>query len=407
MAVFEYRALDARGKNTKGIIDADSESHARTKLRSLGKYPVAITLTAKGRSKTGGQGSGFGLFRRVKSEEISVMTRQLATLLGASIPLVQALDSLVAQTRNSGLKKVIAQIKGAVNEGNSLTNALSEHPKIFSSVFINMVRAGEASGTLDIVLERLADFAENQEALKGRFRAALVYPVFMGVIGSAILFVLITYIVPNITQVFAEMNRVLPLPTLFLIGLSDFLKIYWWVVVIIIAVIISGVRYLVRKPAGKKLWDYVKLKVFILGPVLQKVVLARFSSTLGSLLESGVGLMMAMQIVQALVDNVHISKVIDQAMEQLRKGQSMTIALSDSEWFPPMFIQMIAVGEQSGTLEAMLKKVSSAYEREVETAIVGMTSLIEPLMIVGMGLAVGFIVLSILLPIFEMNQMIG
>lgn len=407
MAVFEYRALDARGKNTKGIIDADSESHARTKLRSLGKYPVTISLTTQGRSKTGGHGSGFGLFRRVKSEEISVMTRQLATLLGASIPLVQALDSLVAQTRNAGLKKVIAQIKGAVNEGNSLTHALSEHPKIFSSVFINMVRAGEASGTLDIVLERLADFAENQEALKGRFRAALVYPVFMGIIGSAILFVLITYIVPNITQVFAEMNRVLPLPTLFLIGLSDFLKIYWWVVFMIIGVIIFGMRYLVRKPAGKKVWDYVKLKSFILGPVLQKVILARFSSTLGSLLESGVGLMMAMQIVQALVDNVHVSKVIDQAMEQLRKGQSMTVALSDSEWFPPMFVQMIAVGEQSGTLETMLKKVSSAYEREVETAIIGMTSLIEPLMIVGMGLAVGFIVLSILLPIFEMNQMIG
>jgi general secretion pathway protein F len=166
-------------------------------------------------------------------------------------------------------------------------------------------------------------------------------------------------------------------------------------------------RYFVRKPAGKKLWDYVKLKAFILGPVVQKVILARFSSTLGSLLESGVGLMMSMQIVQALVDNVHVAKVIDQAMEQIRKGQSMTVALSDSEWFPPMFVQMIAVGEQSGNLEAMLKKVSSAYEREVETAILGMTSLIEPLMIVGMGLAVGFIVLSILLPIFEMNQMIG
>jgi general secretion pathway protein F len=407
MAVFEYKALDAKGKNVKGIIDADSEAQARARLRSLGKYPVSITVTTKGPNKTASHGQSFTLFRGVKSEEVSIMTRQLATLLGAGIPLVQALESLVAQTRNSALKKVIAQIKGTVNEGNSLTNALGEHPKIFSSVFINMVRAGEASGTLDIVLERLADFAEKQESLKGRFRAALIYPVFMGVIGSAILFILITYIVPNITQVFNEMNRVLPLPTLFLIGLSDFLKMYWWVVLILIIIALSGVRYLIRKPPGKKAWHYVKLKVFILGPVAQKVILARFSSTLGSLLESGVGLMMSMQIVQALVDNVHVSKVIDEAMEQIQKGQSMTMALSNSQWFPPMFVQMIAVGEQSGNLEGMLKKVSQAYERDVEVAILGMTSLIEPLMIVIMGLAVGFIVLSILLPIFEMNQMIS
>jgi len=407
MAVFEYKALDTKGKNVKGIIDADSEAQARSRLRSLGKYPVSITVTTKGTSKTTGHGQSFALFRGVKAEEVSIMTRQLATLLGAGIPLVQALDSLVAQTRNSALKKVIAQIKGTVNEGNSLTNALGEHPKIFSSVFINMVRAGEASGTLDIVLERLADFAEKQDALKGRFRAALIYPIFMGVIGSAILFILITYIVPNITQVFNEMNRVLPLPTLFLIGLSDFLKVYWWVVLIVVIVAFTGVRYLIRKPTGKKAWHYFKLKVFILGPVAQKVILARFSSTLGSLLESGVGLMMSMQIVQALVDNVHVSKVIDEAMEQIQKGQSMTMALSNSQWFPPMFVQMIAVGEQSGNLEGMLKKVSQAYEREVEIAILGMTSLIEPLMIVIMGLAVGFIVLSILLPIFEMNQMIS
>ncbi len=407
MAVFEYRALDARGKKQKGIIDANSEVQARTKLRSMGKFPVSITLTSKELSKSDGQRRRLILFRRVKSQEVTLMTRQLATLLGAGIPLVQALDSLMAQTRNSMLKKVIAQIKGAVNEGNSLTNALGEHPRIFSSVFINMVRAGEASGTLDIVLERLADFSEKRDELQGRFRAALVYPIFMAVIGAAILFILITYIVPNITQVFADMNRVLPLPTLFLIALSDVLKNYWWVVLLLFGIIMAGLRFIIRKPSGKKAWDYVKLKSFILGPVHQKVVLSRFSSTLGSLLESGVGLMMSMQIVQALVDNVHISKVIDEAMEQIRKGQSMTVALSASEWFPPMFIQMIAVGEQSGNLEAMLKKVSKAYEREVETAILGMTALIEPLMIVAMGLAVGFIVLSILLPIFEMNQLVG
>jgi general secretion pathway protein F len=406
MPVFEYRALDAKGKNIKGIVDADSESQARTRLRSQGKYPVSIAVSRSKKNKAG-SGGGFGLLDRVKSEEISIMTRQLATLMGAGIPLVQALDSLVEQTRNSVLKKVIAQVKGSVNEGNTLTNALGEHPRLFSAIFINMVRAGEASGALDIVLERLADFSEKQEALKGRLRAALVYPIFMAVIGSAILFILITYIVPNITQVFTEMDKVLPLPTLFLIGLSDFLKIYWWACLIFIGVIISGLRYFILKPTGRSCWDYLKLKMFIVGPVVQKVTLARFSSTLGSLLESGVGLMTAMQIVRTLVNNVHVAQVIDEAMEQIQKGKTMTSALSESEWFPPMFVQMVAVGEQSGSLEEMLDKVAKAYEREVETAILGMTSLIEPLMIAIMGLAVGFIVLSILLPIFEMNQMIG
>ena len=404
MPVFEYRALDARGKNIKGIVDADSEALARTKLRSQGRYPVAIAVSRSKQGKTGGQ--GIGLFERVKSEEISIMTRQLATLLGAGIPLVQCLDSLVAQTRNSVLKKVIAQIKGSINEGNTLTNAFSEHPKLFSSIFVNMVRAGEASGALDIVLERLADFGEKQEVLKGRLRAALIYPIFMAVIGSAILFILITYIVPNITQVFNEMDQVLPLPTLFLIGMSDFLKAYWWAFCIFLVLVYLGFRAFIRSPAGRSFWDLFKLKVFITGPVMQKVILARFASTLGSLLESGVGLMTSMQIVRTLVNNVHVARVIDKAMDQIQKGQSMTDALSESEWFPPMFVQMIAVGEQSGNLEVMLDKVAKAYEREVETAIMGMTSLIEPLMIAIMGMAVGFIVLSILLPIFEMNQMI-
>lgn len=407
MPVYEYRALDATGKNIKGILDADSEQLARSKLRSQGKYPVSITRSRSRQSAADGRGVGFGIFDRVKSEEISVMTRQLATLLGAGIPLVQALDGLVQQTRNASLKRVVAQIKGSVNEGNTLTNALGEHPKLFSSIFINMVRAGEASGALDIVLERLADFGEKQEALKGRLRAALVYPVFMAVIGSAILFILIAYIVPNITQVFNEMDRVLPLPTLFLISLSDFLKTYWWALIIFVIVATLLVRSLLKRPGGKAFWDLVKLKMFIIGPVIQKVILARFASTLGSLLESGVGLMNSMQIVRTLVANVHVTRVIDEAMEQIQKGQSMTGALADSEWFPPMFVQMIAVGEQSGTLERMLEKISSAYEREVETAILGMTSLIEPIMIAAMGVAVGFIVLSILLPIFEMNQLIG
>ena len=407
MPVFEYKALDKSGKAIKGIIDADNNAQARVKLRTQGKFPVLIQESNRRQSKQKRFKYGKGAFERIKSQDISAMTRQLATLMGAGIPLVQALGSMVEQTKKSVLKKIIAEIKDSVNEGNTLTAALADHPRFFTPIFVNMVRAGEASGSLDIVLERLADFSEKQEALKGRLQAALIYPLFMAVIGSAILFILITYIVPNITQVFHEMNRILPLPTLFLIGLSDFLKAYWWGLFLVVALCIAGLRYYVQTSRGRRVWDLIKLRIPIIGPVVHKVIIARFASTLASLLDSGVGLMTSMQIVRALVNNVQIAVVIDKTMEQIEKGQSMTGALSESIWFPPTFVQMVAVGEQSGSLEKMLKKISSAYEREVETAILAMTSLLEPIMIAGMGLAVGFIVVSILLPIFEMNQMIG
>lgn len=406
MAVYEYKALDQQGKNRKGIVEADSESRARAKLRSAGKFTVSLK---ESKVKTGAVSQSWltsSLFNRITSEEVYVITRQLATLHGAGIPLDAALASLVEQTRNPAMKKILAQVKGKVNEGKTLAQALGDHPKLFSHIYINMIRAGEESGSLSVVLERLADFSENQQALRGRLKAALVYPVFMAFIGSAILFILIAYIVPNITQVFKEMEQTLPLPTRFLIGFSTFLKTYWWALLICGMVLVFSFRIFVKTPRGRSLWDLVKLKIPIIGPVAQKIILARFASTLASLNKSGVEFMVAMDIVRTLINNVRIAEVIDEAMEHIRKGKSMTVALAASPWFPPMFVQMIAVGEQSGNLEAMLNKIAGAYERDVETAVRGMTSLLEPLMITVMGLAVGFIVISILLPIFEMNQMI-
>ncbi len=408
MPVYEYKALDKAGKSRKGIIDADSTNSARKKLRAKGNYPISIQeSSARAQKREGGKQASLRFFDRITSKEIHIFTRQLATLLGARIPLVPSLSSLISQTDNPAFKKVIAQIKESVNEGKTLTNAMAEHPKVFSSIYLNMIRAGEASGSLDIVMEKLADFGEKQEALKGKLTAALIYPCVMALICVGVLFILITYIIPNITQVFVEMDRILPLPTRILLGVSDFLIAYWFVVLAFVVLVLVGARFFIRSKRGRYLWDYLLLKMPVVGTVLQKIILARFSSTLGSLLESGVGLIASMEIVKTIMNNSRISQVVDEAIGQIREGKSMTLSLSNSPWFPPMFVQMVGVGEQAGTLEKMLSKVAEAYEREVESAVLGMTALIEPIMIVLMGGVVGVIILSILLPIFEMNQMIG
>ena len=408
MPVYEYTALDRAGKNIAGIIDADSTVAARQKLRASGKYPVQVQETEVRAKPAGATELTLpSLFNRVKADDIHALTRQLATLLNAGIPLVGALDALMEQTGNPPLKKIIAQVKESVNEGSSLTNALKKHPRLFSGIYINMVRAGEASGSHDVVLERLADFGEHQQALKGRFQAALIYPMFMAVIGAGVLFFLLSFVVPNLTRIFTEMKQVLPLPTTMLIGFSTFMRSYWWLILLLIVGVVFGLKEFVKRPRGRYIWDSLKLRLPVLGQINRKIALARFGRTLGSLLQSGVPLITSLQIVRNIVNNVLIGDVTDDTMEDIQAGKSLHFALGKSAWFPPVFRQMVAVGEQSGDLEKMLHKIADAYEREVETRITGLTALIEPVMILLMAVIVGFIVISILLPIFEMNQMVG
>ncbi len=409
MPVYEYTALDTSGKSKNGIIDADSAVTARQKLRGSGMFPVEVKEVAV--SMPSGLPSArsvsvSGLFKRVRPVEISVMTRQLSVLLAAGVPLVGALDALGSQIPNPLLKRIVAQIKESVNEGNSLAFSLSQHPKAFSNIYVNMVRAGEASGALDIVLGRLAEYAENQDALRGRFRAALVYPVFMAFVGSLVLFFLVTVVVPNITQIFEEMHQTLPLPTVVLIAVSGFLKSFWWAVVLAGLGLIFAVKQFVTTARGHYLWDKVKLRMPVVGDITQKMAVARFSRTLGTLLESGVPLLSALEIVRNIVNNELIGEAIDNAAEEIEAGKSLAIPLGRSPWFPPIAVQMISVGEQSGELEAMLNKVADTYEKDVESRIMAMTSILEPVMILVMAVVVGFIVVSILFPILEMNQMI-
>jgi general secretion pathway protein F len=407
MPVYEYTALNDKGKKLKGIIDAQSTVAARQKLRESNIYLTDLLETSGAKKDSPLKQPLGGLFRKVGSREVTVMTRQLATLLGAGLPLVQSLATLIAQTSHPQLKTILSQIKEEVNEGSSFSQTMTHYPQVFPAFYLNMVRAGEASGTLHLVLERLADFSEKQQALKGRVRAALAYPLFMFLIGSVVLFFLVAFVVPNVTRIFDEMHQTLPLITILLIGVSRFLETFWWLIVAgLIGAFVALKYFLSKTQKGRTLLDRTLLALPVVGQMNRKIAVARFSRTLGTLLESGVPLLASLEIVRNIVGNSLISDAIQKAGNDVREGQSLSAPLARSGLFPAISVEMISVGEQSGNLEPMLYRIAEAYEKEVESSITMLTSLLEPIMILVMGLAVGFIVVSILLPIFEMNQLV-
>ena len=407
MPVYEYTALNTKGKTISGIVDAESAQSARQKLRGSRIYPVSIKETHETSVKRSSWLSGFSSsFIRVKPAEISMMTRQLSTLVGAGFPLVSALDTLIPYTKSQGFKRVLAQIKDAIVEGNSFAAALSTYSGIFSPVYINMVRAGESSGTLEIVLDRLADITEKQQALNSRIKSALAYPILMAVIGMLVLFFLLTFIVPSIASIFSDMGKALPAPTQILIGISNFFKSFWWIIGILAAGAMVALVQIKKTEKGLYQWDRAILNMPGVGILIKKLAVARFARTMGSLLENGVTMLSALGIVQNIVGNVLLSRAISQSADDVGKGQGLGASLLSTALFPGLSIQMIMVGEQSGELEAMLNKVADVYENEVESTVMSLTSLLEPLMILFMAVIVGFIVLSICLPIFEMNELI-
>jgi general secretion pathway protein F len=407
MAVFEYSALDASGKKVSGIIDADSAAAARQKLRAARIFPVSVHEARAGEVKPERQPFSLGRGRRrIRPAEAAMLTRQLATLLGAGFPLVPALDTLLSQGRSHTFNRILAQVKDSVVAGSSFAAALARYPGTFSTLFINMVRAGETSGTLEIVLDRLAEIGEKQEELKNRIRSAMTYPLLMLAVGLLVLFFLLTYIVPSITAIFADMNQVLPAPTRFLIRLSALVQSGWWLLLLVVAGLVVLVRMLGKTAKGRFLIDRSLLRLPAVGALVRKMAVARFSRTLGSLLENGVVLLAALEIVKNVVGNVLLADAVAAAAREVGKGQGLGNALAGSRVFPDLPIQMISVGEQSGQLEAMLYKVADVYENEVQATILRMTSLLEPVMILLMGIVVGFIVLAICLPIFEMNTLI-
>lgn len=405
MPVYEYRALNTSGRAVKGIVDADSSRAARLKLRRNGIFPTELHEEAEAQ----GDKREFDVLRflrRVKLQEVAITVRQLSTLLSAGLPLVESLTAIIEQVPNPALKKIVTQVRERVNEGSSLADAFAQHPRIFSSLFVNMTRAGERSGALEIVLERLADFTENQVAFRHKVSAAMVYPILMTFVGIGVLGFLLGYVIPTVTQIFEDLKQTLPLPTLILMMASDALRRFWWVGVVVLALMLLGIDRYSRTEAGRLVLDRVKIKAPIFGPLALKVAIARFTRTLAILLRSGVPVLTSMDIVKNVVSNRVLEHVIEEARDNIREGQDIAPPLRRSQLFPPMATHMIAVGEKSGKLEDMLMRVADTFETDVETTVQGLTALIEPLMILLMGSVIGFIALSILLPIFQINQIV-
>ncbi len=407
MPVYDYKALDGRAKTLTGIVDADSRQGARQKLQGQGLFPVTIEESRETATRPGNKRfREFNPLARIRPAEIGMMTRQLATLMGAGFPLVSALEAVISQTESARLKAVLAQLRERIVEGQSLAEALQAYPAIFSAVYTNMIRAGEASGTLEVVMERLADISERQEAMKSRIRAAMTYPILMLLLGSAILFFLMTHVVPNITGIFVEMQRTLPAPTRILIAISQFLQQYLVAVLLALPVVIVALRQLFKTEKGRRLYDQALFKLPVIGSIVRKLSAARFAQMLGSLIENGIPMLGALQVVRGITGNRLFGETIDKAAENVSKGMGLAHSLRGVELIPALAVQMIEVGEQSGELEKMLAKIADFYESQLESQLLGLTSIMEPLMIVVMGLVIGFIVLSICLPIFEMNQLI-
>lgn len=406
MAIYSWTGYTEKGKASSGMIDASSLREAKLRLRSQGMFVSSIAEEEHGIAHPLRDMSLKGILGRVRMEDLAVTTRQLSTLVGASIPLVDALSALFEQTDSPAMKKTIAQVRDSVNEGLSFADALARHKRVFPDLYVNMVRSGEASGALDVVLLRLAEFLEGQHRLRSKVVAALLYPAVLLLISLAVLMYLLTAVVPKVVGMFESMNQVLPLPTRLLIAISSFLSATWWIVIIAVVAAVVLVSRWKRTDRGALRFDEFKMNVPIYGPIFRKVSVARFARTLGTLLASGVPIIESLRIVKTVVLNRIMEMAIEDSIAEVMDGSSLAAPLKRSGVFPPILVHMISVGEKSGSLEEMLTKAADSYEGDLETTIAGLTSILEPVMIVIMGGIVGFVVISILMPMLEMSTIV-
>ncbi|HEY2524874.1 MAG TPA: type II secretion system inner membrane protein GspF [Candidatus Binataceae bacterium] len=404
MPVFAYRGLAPNGRSVAGVVDADSVRTARGKLRDRGIFPTELAEAEQAvRRRLSEYLPSFG--RRIPPSELSLLTRQLSSLLGAGVQLVDALAALADQSARPVTKRLLSQIRERVREGTSLGDALAAHPDTFSDLYIGMVRAGEAAGALETVLNRVADFSENQAEFKAKVTHALTYPIIMVCVGSAIMFFLMGYVVPQVATIFQQNNAALPLPTVILIAISNFISNYWMLLLLAIAATVAGVTYALSTRRGRRFYDTWLLRIPYIGATVTRVLCARFSRTLATMLQSGVQLLPALASVKHVITNALLADTIEESRTSIREGHGMTHPLAQSGLFPPLLIEMIRVGERTGEVESMLERVADTYEREVERSLNQLTTLLEPLMTLAMAGIILFMMLAILLPIFQLNQL--
>ncbi len=405
MAAFEYQALDAQGHAIKGVLEGDAERQVRAALREKGLTPLRVEIIDQ-RAEARRGGWRFSLGRGIPGSELALITRQFATLIHAGLTIEECLNALIEQAETTRARAVLAGVRTRVLEGQSLARSLAQFPESFPDIFRSMVDAGEQSGKLDEVLERLAEYTENRQNLQQKVLLAFIYPALVTLVAAAVVIGLLVYVVPQVTRVFENTGQTLPVVTRVLIGISNFLRGggWWWLVGL--AAGLFAFRTALKEPHLKQRWHYFLLRMPLVGRLLRGTNAARLASTLGILTASGIPLLNAMQSAVQTVSNLPMRAAVDDALRQIREGGSLSRALGRTKLFPPLVVHLIASGEATGKLDQMLERAAEAQTRELENWVRALTALIEPVLILVMGGIVLFIVLAILLPIFEMNQLI-
>jgi type IV pilus assembly protein PilC len=426
MPKYSYVAMDSRGKETKGTLDVSTQNEAISRVKEMGLFPTRIVevekekkpekaakATGKAKSKkSGGVNINIkipGLSGRVKSKVLTAFTRQLATLVDAGLPLLRGLRVLEKQEKNPTLRSIIGDLALSIEGGSTFSEGLAQHPKVFNRLYVNMVKAGELGGVLEVVLTRLAEFMEKAQKIKGKVIAAMFYPVAVLVVATAILIILMVKVVPSFKSVFEGMleGSQLPAFTRLVLGISTAIKDHLLITSGVIAVVIILFMIFKRTKFGRHIWDKFKLKMPIIGPVISKVAISRFTRTLGTLISSGVPILQALTIVRETAGNVIVSNAVGAVHDSVKEGETITAPLEASGVFPPMVISMVDVGEQTGALPEMLLKIADNYDEEVDNAVAAMTSLLEPIMIVFLAIIVGSIVIAMFLPLIELMNKVG
>lgn len=400
MALYNYIAVNKQGKKQKGQAEANDELDLKKKLRAQSLVLVSATKLSKGSKGK----KGIGLTNGVSSYDITLITRQVATMLESGIALLRALTIIEKQAEKPKLREMFAQIKNDVSQGQTLSSALAKNPKYFDKLYVSMVKAGEASGSLDVVLVRLAKSKEEAEELKGKVKGAMIYPIIVVVVSFAIVFLLMSFVVPRFAEMFDGAGMKMPALTLVVMNAADFMQKFWYIILAAIGFGGFSVSKAIKTPKGKEKYDKFVLKVPMIGTLLRKVSVARFTRTMATLLSSGVPILVAFDIASETSGNILISRAIDSARNSIKEGNTIAKPLEQSGEFPVMVTQMIEVGEESGTITEMLNKVSDFMETDIKQGLQGLVAAMEPLAIVIMAVVVGTIVIALFLPLFSISD---